>query len=88
VYLVQDNFSLLYQNLAIRHNFAFFNLYKFSLQEIAEFVRKGSFRDVVIGNYRQNQQDLICKDFYWIEKNIGPIRYLGVWEAEDAQSHD
>ena len=82
IYLIQDNNTLLYQNLAIKNNFGFFNLHRYTLKEVADFVRKGSFRDVILCNYRQHNEDLICKDFYWIEKNIGTIRYLSVWSDE------
>jgi hypothetical protein len=88
VYLIQDNNTLLYQNLAIKHNFGYFNLQRYSLKDIADFVRKGSFRDVILCNYRQIDEDLISKDFYWIERNIGTVRYLSIWSGEKAESND
>lgn len=88
VFLVQENQTFLFQNLAIRHSFAFFDLTRFSLQEVATEIRKNSFRNVLLSNYRQDNHELICKDFYWIEKNIGTIRYLAVFGHEDAESHD
>jgi hypothetical protein len=87
VFLVQDTPSLLFQNLSIRHGLGYFDCYKFSLSDIADRVRSGTFRDIVIGSYRQAGQELICKDFYWIEKHIGPIRYLAVFNPENTESH-
>lgn len=82
VYLVQDNNTLLYQNLAIKHNFGFFNLQKYSIKEVADLIRKGNYRDVILCNYRQASEDMISKDFYWIERHIGNIRYLSIWSRE------
>lgn len=88
VFLVQDNGSLLYQNIAIRQNLGYFNLRRQSLKEVAELVRKGQYRDVILCNYAQNHDQLICEDFYWIEKHIGTIRYLSVWTPEAIDAHD
>ncbi len=88
VFLVQDNPSLLFQNLAIKHNFAFFSLYRHSITEISAIVRRNSFRNVIIAGYRSSGFDLISKDFFAIEKNIGPIRYLSIWSPEATESHD
>lgn len=88
VYLIEENNTLLYQNLAIRHNFGFFNLHNHSFRTIGDLIRTGHYRDVIICNYRQINDDLISKDFHWLEKNIGIIRYLSIWSGEEAESKD
>lgn len=88
VYLIEENNTLLYQNMAIRHNFGFFNLHNYSFRTIGDLIRTSHYRDVIICNYRQINDDLISKDFHWLEKNIGIIRYLSIWSGEEAESKD
>jgi len=54
VYLIQQNNTLLYQNLSIIHNYGFFNLNVHRIQDIAQLVKQNSYRDVVICNYSNN----------------------------------
>ena len=87
MYLIQENNTLLFQNLAIINNFGFYNLRTHRVEEIVELVKKGSHRDVIICNYSSDSSELICQDFYQIEKHIGEIRYLAVWSDEDHHAH-
>ena len=88
VYLIQDNNSLVYQNLAIQEGMGYFSLARWTIDEVARRVKQGSFRDVILGSYAQNVDQLICDDFYNIEKNIGNIRYLSVWNEQEIQAND
>ncbi len=88
VYLVQDNNTLAFQNLAIRHDLAYYNLSKHALKDLPAFVRAGNYRDVVLGNYRREEEELVCQDFYWIERNVGKVRYLAIWSEEAGESKD
>jgi hypothetical protein len=88
VYLIQENGTFLYENMAIRHNIGYFNFEMYNLQTIADFIRKGTFRDVILCDYTQNNQDLISKDFYWIERHIGSIRFLSIWANENGEIHE
>ena len=88
VFLVQNNPTTLYQNIAIRYGVGFFDLRKSAVQEISTAVRKGHFRDIILCNYMQDIYNLVCEDFYEIEKHIGCIKYLGVWNSEPTESKE
>lgn len=80
--MVQSNPSLIYQNIAIRHNCCLINLAINSLEEARKIAKNTDKKDVIIFNYRQTDDKLVSEDLYWIEKNIGKIRYLGIWGGE------
>ena len=61
----------------------YFSLARWTINQVASRVKQSSFRDVIIGNYCQNVDQLICDDFHNIEKNIGDIRYLSVWSQQE-----
>ena len=53
-----------------------------SLEEARKIAKNTDKKDVIIFNYRQTDDKLVSEDLYWIEKNIGKIRYLGIWGGE------
>ena len=57
------------------------------MEDIAVGVRLGDDRNIIISNYSQNY-NLACSDFHNIEKNIGPVRYLAIWQKEDTESKE
>lgn len=79
IFLTQRNIHLVYQNIAIRHNMGFINLAKIPLRECGPLVRKCGKRDIILCYYGQSDEKLVSDDMYWIEKNLGEIRYLGIW---------
>ena len=64
VFLVQENNTLLYQNIAVKYNLGFFDLKKESLKDIAVSIRKGNYRNVLLCNYSQQHDHLVCQDFH------------------------
>lgn len=60
----------------------FISLARVPLRECAHLVRKCGKRDVIVCYYGQTDENLICEDMYWIEKNLGEVRYLGIYEPE------
>lgn len=44
-------------------------------------------RDILLYNYSAKDR-LISDDLYFIEKNIGSIRFVGVWGVEQKQFKD
>jgi hypothetical protein len=38
--------------------------------------------------YNQEEEKLVSEDLYWIEKNIGTIRYLAINEPEELAAHE
>ena len=66
----------------------FINLMRVPLRECAALVRKCGKRDVILCYYGQSEEKLICEDMYWIEKYLGEIRYLGIWEPEPTEINE
>ena len=87
VFLIQENFTNLFQNISVRHNLDYFDLKRESIPQIAAAIRKGNCRNVVLGNYKADT-DLVCQDFSDIERHIGTIRYLAIWDPEDKECKD
>lgn len=89
IYLIQSNSTLVYQNIAIKHDLCFINLRINSLKgESQHIIKKNRKRDVVLCYYNSayDSTKLISEDLYWIEKHLGAIRYLGIWEEENHSS--
>lgn len=82
VYLVQMHPGILFQNIAIEYCMDFVNLIKYKLKESLNLIKKSNNRDVILCYYRQEDERLISEDMHWIEKNIGSVRYIGVWHNE------
>ena len=51
-------------------------------------IRKIQNKDLILCYYRQAEEKLVSEDLYWIEKNIGNIRYLAINQPEDINVHD
>ncbi len=83
MFLVQSNPTLVYQNIAIRYNCCLINLAIYNLEQAKKIAKSCGKRDVIIANYRQTEDKLVSEDLYWIEKNIGKIRYLSIWQGEE-----
>ena len=82
MFLVQSNPTLLYQNIAIRYNCCLINLAINNFEQARKIAKNSGKRDIIIANYRQTENKLVSEDLYWIEKNIGKIRYLAIWGGE------
>jgi len=78
VYLVQRHNSLTFQNVALKYNLALINLHMTPLRESLSMIRKIQNKDLILCYYHQEEEKLVSEDLFWIEKNIGTIRYLGV----------
>lgn len=63
VFLIQNNHTNLYQNLAVRYNMGFYDLRRESLEQIAMSVRTGDDRNIILCNYLQGNETLVCQDF-------------------------
>jgi hypothetical protein len=46
-------------------------------------IRKIPNKDLILCFYYQEEEKLVSEDLYWIEKNIGNIRYLAINEPEE-----
>ena len=82
VFLVQFNNTTLFQNIAIRYNLGYYDLRITTIDQIGVSVRTGEDRDIIISNYTPSFDGLVCEDFNEIEKKVGTVRYLGVWNNE------
>lgn len=60
----------------------FVNLREKNLKSCLPLVKSCDRRDIIICNYTQDTEKLTSEDLYWIEKNLGEIRYLGIWVPE------
>lgn len=60
----------------------FFNLRDKKLKSCLQYVQKCDKRDIIICNYACDSEKMVSQDLYWIEKNLGEIRYLGIWNPE------
>ena len=66
----------------------FINLYNTKLRDCLPLIKKSNKKDVVLCYYAQQEERLISEDVYWIEKNIGDIRYLSIWNVESTVSEE
>ena len=80
---MQKNNSTVYQSLAIKYDMGFISLNKTRLRECLDYVSKCKKRDIIICHHGHEKKRLASEDLYWIEKNIGNIRYLAIWNPED-----
>lgn len=87
VFLVQENFTNLFQNIAVKYNLEFFDLRRESFKDISIAVRKNTFRNIVLCNYKQNTNS-ISEDFDEIERLIGDVRYLAIFTPEAKEVKD
>ncbi len=78
MYLVQRHNSLTFQNVALKYDLALINLHMTPLKESLSMIRKIQNKDLILCYYHQEEEKLVSEDLFWIEKNIGTIRYLGV----------
>ena len=83
--MVQENNHLTYQNIAIKHNMGFINIRTTELADCEKLVKGCGRRDVILCCYRNGEDSIVSKELYWIEKHLGEIRYLGIWNPEDRQ---
>ena len=83
IFLVQANNNLTYQNIALKHNLGFINLRKNKLKECQNIVKNCGKRDIILCCYETEENSLISQEMYWIEKNLGDIRYMGIWSPEE-----
>ncbi len=88
VFLVQWHNSLTFQNVALRYNMALINLHMTPLRESLQQIRKISNRNLILCYYNQEEEKLVSEDLYWIEKNIGTIRYLAINEPEELAANE
>jgi hypothetical protein len=58
------------------------------LRENLQQIKKISNKNVVLCYYHQEEEKLVSEDLYWIEKNIGTIRYLAINEPEELNAHE
>lgn len=68
----------------MRHNLDYFDLKRETIPQIAASIRKGNCRNVILANYKTDA-DLVCQDFSDIERHIGTIRYLAIWNPENKE---
>lgn len=61
----------------------FVNLELHPLRKCLPYIRKCEKRDIILNYYSQESEHLVSEDLYWIEKHVGEIRYLGIWEQEE-----
>ena len=83
MFLVQKNREIVYENIAIKYDMGFVNLELHSLRKCLPYIRKCEKRDIILNYYSQESEYLVSEDLYWIEKHVGEIRYLGIWEQEE-----
>lgn len=60
----------------------FLNLKQVKLHNSRALVQLMKTRDIVLCHYSQPECSMISEDLYWIEKNIGEIRYVAIWNHE------
>ena len=53
VFLVQNHQSLVFQNIAIKHNMTFINLYTNKLKDCLPAIKKSNKRDIILCYYAQ-----------------------------------
>lgn len=83
VFLVQRNNNVVYQNIAIKYDMGFISLNKMRLRDSLDYKNKCKKREIIICNHGHEKKRLVSEDLYWIEKNFGEIRYLGIWRPEE-----
>lgn len=88
VFLVQVNNSLVYQSLAIKYDMGFVNLNRIRLRDCLPYVAKCQKRDIILCSHGHEKKRMVSEDLYWIEKNIGDIRYVGNCKHEDKNVHE
>jgi hypothetical protein len=66
----------------------FVNLDIIKLRDCAETVKKLKKKDVILCYYSQVEEKLVSDDLYWIEKNLGDIRYLSITIPEIKEIND
>lgn len=62
VFLIQDNPTNLFQNIAVKYNIDFFDVRREPFSQVANAVRKSTSRDIILCNYKQ-EKDLVSDDF-------------------------
>ena len=55
---------------------------KYRLRDIAGVVKDSNKRDIIICNHGHEKKRIASEDLYWVERNLGEIRYLAIWESE------
>lgn len=63
----------------------FISLNKMRLRDCLDYKNSCKKRDIIICHHGHEKKRLISEDLYWIEKNIGDIRYLGIWNPENKE---
>jgi hypothetical protein len=58
------------------------------LRESLPKIRKIPNRNLILCFYHQEEEKLVSEDLYWIEKNVGSIRYLAINEPEEINEHE
>ena len=63
----------------------FINLSINKLEECCQIVKNCGKRDIIICGYQPGESKMVSQEMYWIEKNLGEIRYLGIWNPEQKE---
>ena len=61
----------------------FINLNRKRLRDCLDDIKKMNKRDIIICHHGHERKRLASEDLFWIEKYIGNIRYLGIWNPEN-----
>jgi L-ribulose-5-phosphate 3-epimerase UlaE len=80
VYLVQEHSGSAFQNVALKYGYGCVNLHSVNLRNILPLIMKNPSKNLIICYYKQTEEKMISDDLYWIEKNIGSIKYLAIWQ--------
>ena len=57
----------------------FINLHRNPLRGTLPLIRQIKKRDIILCYYHPQEENMVSEDIYWIEKNVGNVRYLGVF---------
>lgn len=79
IFLVQNNNTNVYQNIALRYGLGFVNLSKQSLRDCDTVLKSLNKQNIIISNHGSEKGRNASEDVFWIEKNLGDVRYLGIW---------
>lgn len=82
IFLVQRNNHTAFQNIAIKYNVGYVNLGTCKLRDCAKAVKCCKSKNVILNQYAETDERLVSDDLYWIEKNLGEIRYLAISTPE------
>ena len=61
----------------------YINLSTNKLRETASCVKSCGKKNIILNYFDEEDERLISQDLYWIEKNLGEIRYVGIASPEE-----